>query len=304
MEVLAPCLDGKLYVWNHDGSNYGTLGNGAILVTGGEMRTAPALANLDADPQLEIVVGSHDGRSYAINHDGSTFRAGQSNGIFVPHTGAGGAGQITGGAIIVDIDNDGSFEIFYGRDNIFYGFRSNGTTIVGLPIPTSERIFASAAAGDLDGDGDVDVAFASFDQTVNVLDFSGAANSTTLAWPMLGRNQYHTSVWGEPGPYQTDVNPVAGPRLEFALAQNMPNPFGKGTSIEYVVPEPALVSLQVFDVNGRLIRTLVRGAVERGSHRIQWDGRDSQGSVLSSGVYFYRLENGDKTITKKSVLLR
>jgi hypothetical protein len=148
------------------------------------------------------------------------------------------------------------------------------------------------------------VAFASFDQTVNVLDFSGAANSTTLAWPMLGRNQYHTSVWGEPGPYQTDVNPVAGPRLEFALAQNMPNPFGKGTSIEYVVPEPALVSLQVFDVNGRLIRTLVNGAVERGSHRIQWDGRDSQGSVLSSGVYFYRLENGDKTITKKSVLLR
>jgi len=304
MEILAGSLDGKLYAWNHNGTNYGTLGNGAILVTGGEIRNAPALGNLDGDPQLEIVIGSHDGKSYAINHDGSTFRAGQTGGVFQPHTGAGGAGQITGGAIIVDVDNDGSYEIFYGRDETFYGFHSNGATIVGLPIITAGRIFGCPAAGDLDGDGDVDVAFASFDQTVNVLDYSGAANETTLMWPMLGRSQYHTAVYGEATPFQVSVNPPGLVPLELSLAQNRPNPFARGTSIEYVLPNDAQVSLQIFDVNGRLIRTLVNGAGQPGVHRVAWDGRDQHGSILASGVYFYRLENGDKTITRKTVFLR
>jgi hypothetical protein len=92
--------------------------------------------------------------------------------------------------------------------------------------------------------------------------------------------------------------------LRLALHQNAPNPFGTGTEIRYVAPAGRKITLKVFNVGGRLVRTLVDGAVPPGPNAVRWDGRDGGGSVLSSGIYFYRLEDGHDTITRKGVLLR
>ena len=100
---------------------------------------------------------------------------------------------------------------------------------------------------------------------------------------------------GDPG--------TAIPR-EFGLEQNYPNPFNTNTIIRFVVPEKELVSLNVFDIEGRLVAKLLDDLVDPGYHEIIWGGMDHKGNPLSSGVYFYDLNTGDKNISKKMLFLK
>ncbi len=88
------------------------------------------------------------------------------------------------------------------------------------------------------------------------------------------------------------------------LAQNTPNPFNPSTSIVFGLSSPALVTLSIYDVSGRLVRTLVDGPRGAGVHKEIWDGRDTGGRAVASGVYFSRLRAGSFTDTKKLVLAR
>lgn len=101
------------------------------------------------------------------------------------------------------------------------------------------------------------------------------------------------------------VNPGLAADVSFGLAQNSPNPFSSSaTRIRYAVPQASSVKLHVFDVQGRLVRTLVSGPVEAGAHTVTWNGRNDQEREVSAGVYFYRLEAGEKSATRKMILLR
>ena len=62
--------------------------------------------------------------------------------------------------------------------------------------------------------------------------------------------------------------------------------------------------LSVFDVTGRLVRTLVNGSKDPGFHTVKWDGRDGKGNPAASGIYFSRIQAGSYTETKRMVLLR
>jgi len=90
----------------------------------------------------------------------------------------------------------------------------------------------------------------------------------------------------------------------FALAQNVPNPFNPSTTIGFTVPATGMVKLSVYNVLGQDVRTIANGVYGAGSHRVIWDGRDSLGRMVTSGVYFYRLEAGELTTTKKLMLVR
>ncbi len=92
----------------------------------------------------------------------------------------------------------------------------------------------------------------------------------------------------------------------FSLGQNSPNPFNPVTTVSYSVPEGAgaRVSIEVFDVSGRLVTVLADQFKEAGSYSVFWDGTDSRGADVSSGVYFYRMQAGDFIQTRKMVLLK
>jgi hypothetical protein len=258
------------------------------------------VANIDGDPELEIFVSCMDGRLYGFEHDGTGIL--NPSGLFVDID---STREFSASPIVVDVDGDSDMEILVGhRNGNFYGFHHDGTRISGMPIPTSNEIYSTASAGDLDGDGDVDVAFGSYDASVNVIDFPGASTPAAYEWPTFGGNNHRTSVYGELGPHQTGADPGPMAALSFALLQNSPNPFALGTSIGYVIPEAGQVTLRIFNVSGRLVRTLVNGSAPAGRNTVAWDGRDGQGRRLSSGVYFYRLESEAKSLTKKSLLLR
>jgi hypothetical protein len=91
----------------------------------------------------------------------------------------------------------------------------------------------------------------------------------------------------------------------YRLHQNEPNPFNPTTTIRFDVPDVNLpVRLQIFDVGGRLVRTLVDGFVDARSHSVRWDGRDDRGVEVATGVYLYRLEAAGFAQTRKMVILR
>jgi subtilisin family serine protease len=89
-----------------------------------------------------------------------------------------------------------------------------------------------------------------------------------------------------------------------SLTQNYPNPFNPSTEISYALPADAEVTLGIYNVSGQLVRTLIDGHQEAGYHRVIWDGYTDSGTRAASGVYFYSLKTGKKTVTKRMVLLK
>jgi hypothetical protein len=109
-------------------------------------------------------------------------------------------------------------------------------------------------------------------------------------------------------PFTIDTTTAAGPLpqvTELALVGNTPNPFNPSTTIRFGVPETTNVRLDVFDLRGRLVRSLVRDQLEGPAwHEVVWDGTGDRGETVASGVYVYRLQAGDQTISKRMSLLK
>jgi len=91
---------------------------------------------------------------------------------------------------------------------------------------------------------------------------------------------------------------------QFMLSQNYPNPFNPSTTITYAVPRKSDVRLEIFNILGQNVRTLVQENKSAGNYRVSWDGRGNQGRALSTGVYLYRLTAGESVLTRKMLLLK
>ena len=94
----------------------------------------------------------------------------------------------------------------------------------------------------------------------------------------------------------------------FQLNQNYPNPFNAGTNISYGIPDTKAqnvhVTLNIYNVNGQLVRTLVNEEKTAGFYSVHWDGLDSQARAVTSGVYFYQIKAGDYLSIKKMGMLK
>ena len=91
---------------------------------------------------------------------------------------------------------------------------------------------------------------------------------------------------------------------EFALAQNYPNPFNPTTEINFDLPKDAFVRLSVFNILGQEVTSLVAGELPAGNHQVMWDGTDSDGGSVASGIYFYRISAENFSASKKMLLLK
>ena len=90
----------------------------------------------------------------------------------------------------------------------------------------------------------------------------------------------------------------------FILKQNYPNPFNPSTTIEFELGAGDNVDLSIYDINGRKISTLAQGYYNSGTYSYVWDGKDSNGSLVSSGIYLYTLINSNQIITNRMLLLK
>ncbi len=107
----------------------------------------------------------------------------------------------------------------------------------------------------------------------------------------------------EPPRYPVAAPLVAGP-AEFALEPSTSNPFSDTIGLTLAVPQRSPVSLCVYDVRGRLVRTLHRGPLDSGRHDIPWNGEDDEGCNSSPGIYFVRAENRGRSLMRKIVRVR
>jgi hypothetical protein len=144
---------------------------------------------------------------------------------------------------------------------------------------------------------------------------NGTWHNVSDAWfgnstPGSGTNGWH--AWIEATVSITtavdEAKDIALPK-SVELAQNYPNPFNPETGIRYSLPHNSNVTLAVFDLTGRRVVTLESGPKTAGQYLVRWDGRNSKGNRVASGVYFYRLEAtspaGTMTVlTKKMTMMK
>ncbi len=115
---------------------------------------------------------------------------------------------------------------------------------------------------------------------------------------------YVTIKYIQTGNYVQDETGSRERPSEFDLSQNYPNPFNPTTKIEFTLAKSGFVTLQIYDVRGRKVRTLVSEELSSGYKSVLWDGKNEAGKDVASGVYFYQLKVGDFSEPKKMLLLK
>ena len=107
----------------------------------------------------------------------------------------------------------------------------------------------------------------------------------------------------------SDVTAVGDDRVTtviktFALLQNYPNPFNPNTTIEYQLPKSGNVDIKIYGVNGKLVTRLESGRQNQGAHSVVWNGRNSAGQTVASGMYVYQVVFENSVLSKKMMFIK
>ena len=313
-EIVIPAYDVSnddyLYVWTASGETF----PGWPRRAGRCRLSAPALVDLDADGELEIVIGS--GRATAPLS--SMLYAFEPSGDAVPGfpiTIPQGA-QVNSGPIVADLDGDDDLlEIVVKVQDYFYAYHSDGTLVDGYPYYLSDESHSgtttpSPVMGDVDHDGDPEMVFCSAFDNVDFIDLDVQVDMSLAYWPSFKLDAENTSF------VITDYSSVPGLREPIAgvvqLFQNVPNPLraGQATLIPLRAADAAAggefapLWIQVLDLEGRSVRSLRVGQQQIAGGGVAWDGRDARGQTVPSGVYFYRLSGSISGATHSLQVVR
>ncbi|RMD95498.1 MAG: T9SS C-terminal target domain-containing protein, partial [Calditrichaeota bacterium] len=129
----------------------------------------------------------------------------------------------------------------------------------------------------------------------------GIKRATQWGYSLYEMEIYLSTATGI-GSHNADTTAFA-PR-SYVLHENYPNPFNPRTTVEYAVPTPGPVRIQIFDALGRLVATLVDRVQEPGTYRLEWQGRNAAGQAVASGLYFLIMHAQNFTQVRKMLLLR
>ena len=128
-------------------------------------------------------------------------------------------------------------------------------------------------------------------------------------WRVRPHNDNGWGPYSEVSEFTIDIvsainSPGGAIPSEYKLYQNHPNPFNASTRIAFQIPHSSKVKIEVFDITGALVATLVDSEYFAGVHTLVWQGTDSKGESLASGVYLYKLTAGDVTSVRRLILLK
>ncbi|MCX8056612.1 MAG: T9SS type A sorting domain-containing protein [Ignavibacteria bacterium] len=188
----------------------------------------------------------------------------------------------------IDLTGDGIVEFYvlgkytvgsYSRQSIRILNIVNNSTI--LELNSSNYYYSEPTLYDIDRDGILEMIFVEYDMN-NLWRYKLIVYNTGVS----------TSVVNSPN------------ELNFELKQNFPNPFNPSTTIRFNLFKPEKIKIEILNLNGEVIKTLIDGVYPQGQHEIFWDGTNDYHQRVTSGVYFYRLISDEKELTRKMVLIK
>lgn len=202
--------------------------------------------------------------------------------------------------LAADMNNDGRIDLIcYTGNGEIYGFNADGTMINALPFPANISITSPATIADIDGDGDLEIIVAT-STGITVIDYKYPYGKDKV-WTTYRNNLQRTGFYGLD---ETLSAEEVIPQIETALHGNYPNPFNPATTIDFSLKAPGRVKIDVFNIRGQLVETLIDDELAKGHHSVSWNGTDNRNQPVSSGVYFYRMTAEDKLLTRKMMLLK
>lgn len=298
-------LGGHGGIWIFDGD--GALLPGWPRITNRWIYVTPTFADVDQDGDLEVVAGEitlGSGNSVHVWHADGTYLDGWP---LTPTYGV--YSQIA----VADLDGDGDQELVWGDNTQYadhtgrlFAYHHDGTRVDGYPLHVMGNAYKSSVAiGDVDDDGQVELACVPGDALENVYhiylwDIPGGGSPDLVEMPMQRYGPGRDGVYVPSPVLQVpDLTSTAPPRIELGA-----NPTRAGVSVSVFLPAPGPATVEILDVQGRLMRTLLdRRTVPAGLTALRWDGRRASGRPASPGAYVVRLVGGDQEETRKLVLL-
>jgi hypothetical protein len=237
-----------------------------------------------------------------------------SHGVF-----AGGAGVRSGSHIVYDTSGQQAIGLSSGSSHIvksgfWYAAGISSTVDVAIAAFTAELIddavelhWSMSTGGEMSGFNVYRAEGGA--ETLDRINADALPARTTASYrdeTVVPGKRYRYQIAGVCGEREirSATLVVQVPPKPLTLYQNYPNPFNPATSISFFLPDRANVLLEIFDIGGRRVRTLVNGAVASGRHVVAWDGRNQAGVSVASGVYCCRLQGGKKTLTRKMAVIR
>ncbi|MCZ6821001.1 MAG: T9SS type A sorting domain-containing protein [Calditrichaeota bacterium] len=131
------------------------------------------------------------------------------------------------------------------------------------------------------------------------LEYDGAGNASSDWF-----DQDTPTIGSENGVLTSVESDLADVPDGFTLAQNYPNPFNPSTQIHYTIARSGRTQIEIFNILGTKVRTLVNAVQPAGTHRVRWDGKNDGGAVVANGVYVYRLRAGSFVDMKKMLFVK
>jgi FG-GAP-like repeat/Secretion system C-terminal sorting domain len=309
-----------------------TLVNDSLALNISNFNYAPSLGDLDGDGKKDLVLGYYaTARLKFFRNTGTvtnpvfTYQSSQLDTMNLQQSSA---------PLLVDIDNDGDLDIIAGNSSgRLTHYRNNGNAsafsyqfITNNYLNASVGNDAAPTAGDLDGDGDLDLLVGNRVGLIHFYRNTGTVSSPVFAFVTnnyAGVNTYQNAV-----PLIMDVNNDSDPDLfvgntkgglyfyenwdvfgiqqtsseipdSYKLFQNYPNPFNPMTNVKIQIPNNGFVNLIVYNITGKEVAVLVNEELNAGEYSVDFDA-----SHLASGVYFYRLAAGEYSEVRKMVLLK
>jgi hypothetical protein len=281
-EVLVGTLQGKMFALNHDGTT------SIEKQVGGQIKTGIVTADLDNDSNMEIAFANTNGELYLLDCTGN-----EVAGFPVDFEAA-----TESTPVLADMDDNGTIDMIFGDNSGYlHSIDITGSETLGFPLYFNSALKTSPALGDVDDDGDLEIAIANLSSYL-LVDYKNPTGE--VIWPCFKYDAARTANMGGLVGAESEETPS----LATYLGKNYPNPFNPTTNIYFNLKQSGNVKLEIFNLKGQLVKTLVSTEMAQGGHTISWQGNDNHGDQVASGLYLYRLTTDEYTASKKMLMLK
>jgi hypothetical protein len=332
-DIVIATWDDNIYAVD----NAGNIKEGFPVLSTNRFNVAPVLVDLDLDGDLEIIIGNDSGLLQVLDHNGQeiiSYDVGDDirGGISVADLDNNGSKEIlfsgyddflhawnpldniefdgwpidlmsnsVSEPVTADLDNDGDLEVIAAnKSGMLFVFHHDGSSFNGFPTSLNRYIESSPVVGDIDEDGDFEIAIGT-SEGLHVFDIK-TQSGNIISWK-LHRGNIDRS--GSLGFTLVKVNNEAEVMpSKFSVSKNYPNPFNPSTSIDIAIPEKRSLTVKVFDLNGRVLNTLINKELYPGHYSVDWNGENYLGQSLATGLYIIRVRSGSHFSSQKVLLLK